>query len=98
MGEESFFDLKKGEKISYQLVPLPKDTKGIDKINIFTSDSKLFTTNVSSCSSTGCNFTLEALDSGQGNIYIGESATRKPTEIIIEEFTRSVTKTIREGE
>jgi hypothetical protein len=58
MGEESYFDLKKGEKISYHLVPLPKEAKGIDKINIFSSDNKLFTTNVSSCTSTGCNFTL----------------------------------------
>jgi len=58
MGEESFFDLKKGEKINYKLVPLPKDAKGIDKINIFAFESTKFKTNVSSCDPTGCDFVL----------------------------------------
>jgi hypothetical protein len=61
MGEESYFDLKKGEKISYKMAALPKDAKGIDKINIYAFEETKFKTNVSSCGPTGCEFTLEAL-------------------------------------
>ena len=80
LGQESFFDLKKGEKINYRIIPTPVSTEAqpIDKINIFTSDTKLFNTDHSSCDSKGCLFTVEALEDGKGNIYIGESLAKNP--------------------
>lgn len=75
LGELSFFELDKGETIKYKLVPLDKEVEGIDKIHIFPSSEK-FKVSVDSCPSTGCEFTVEALEKAQGNIYLGESATR----------------------
>ena len=70
--EESYFDLKKGETIEYQLKPLDKKDLNIEKINIENSNSSEFKISRDSCPKEGCKFTVEALVSSQGYIYIGE--------------------------
>lgn len=69
-----------------------------DKVNIFVDDEKRFKLSQTSCSVKGCDFTVEAIEAGQGNIYIGEGPTRNASEIIVQVFEKNVTKKIREGE
>lgn len=42
LGETSYFNLKKGDKINYKLVPQPSETDDSRLTHIFTSDDKLF--------------------------------------------------------
>ena len=59
--EETFFDLKKGEKITFHLIAIEKNVTNIKKINLFLSNSSLFKIDKESCPETGCEFTVEAL-------------------------------------
>jgi hypothetical protein len=73
-GEESYFALKKGEKLKYRLVPIVQSSdSNIKKMNIFLDDTKLFKINETSCEPKGCLFEVEAIESGKGSIYIGEN-------------------------
>lgn len=97
--EESYFDLKKGDKINYKLVPLDKEEKNIQTVNFFLSDPNKFKLSRDSCERTGCDFTLEATADGQGYIYIGEDAKKlKAAEVVEEEFDSSIAAKLREGE
>jgi hypothetical protein len=58
LDEETYFDLKKGEKINFKIIPLDSTVKGIDKVNIFPSNDKIFKVNATSCPITGCDFSL----------------------------------------
>lgn len=65
------------------LVPLSQDLKNIEKQNIFISDSKLFKTSQTSCGKEGCGFDVEALEDGQGYIYVGVDINDKKSKEIV---------------
>lgn len=44
---------------------------------------------------SGCEFTLQAKQDGEGNLYFGDSETKNNTEIIYIDFDKSVTKKMR---
>jgi hypothetical protein len=48
--------------------------------------------------STGCEFTVEALEDGQGNIYIGDSGVKNMSEIIVEGFENRISARLHPGE
>jgi len=94
--EESYFDLKKGQKINYKMIPINKNITNIQTVNIELSDPKQFSISKSSCPRDGCEFTVEALSDAQGSIYIGEDTKgKKAAEIVLEQFKNAVTQKIR---
>ena len=52
--EESYFDLKKGQKINYKVLPINKNITNIEKMNIEISNSQEFSVSKTSCPRDGC--------------------------------------------
>lgn len=47
---------------------------------------------------TGCEFSLEAKEEGQGYLYFGEADKKDEAERIVIDFDKSATHKMREGE
>lgn len=47
---------------------------------------------------SGCEFTLEAKEAGEGNLYFGEKKEKDTEEIVYLDFKDTITKKMREGE
>ncbi len=63
MGQVSYFNLQKGEKINYKLIAENTDIHETKKIKLILSDASKFTSTVKECSiSSGCQFTLQAVE------------------------------------
>jgi hypothetical protein len=76
--------LKKGEKINYKLLGEAEEKSDSKKTFIFPSDQSKFTVSQKECGrKIGCEFTVEALQEGAGNIYLGQTEQKDPKEKVV---------------
>lgn len=99
LGETSYFRLNTGDTLNYKLISEPEETSETRLTHIFSSNDKAFVPTLTECKTkSGCEFTLEAKEGGEGNLYFGESTSKNETEVIMVDFDRNITKKLREGE
>ena len=93
--------LKKGEKISYELI---KEDQADDKeqIKFLPSDHKLIKISEEHCpTKAGCNFTVEALEDFElASIYFSAnmSETEEKEEVVTYEIDKQVTRRVEEDD